>query len=294
MAEQNTQSIPKAPDRLEVLAKIEQLEKEGKFDQDVEQDPPTIELLPNKVDYLQKKLYSKFMRGVAYKAAGKFMQNCIDSGALRITGLNGLENWANVQTGAIITCNHFNIMDSLAMYYAFDSLHCKKRRMYRVIREGNYTNSPGGFGVIMRHCDTLPLSSNKETMVKFMRAVDTLLKKDNFVLVYPEEGMWWNYRKPRPLKEGAFKLAVRSNVPVVPVFITLKDSDTIGPDGFAVQEYTINVFPPIYPSKDKTKQQNIQYMMDENFRVWRECYESTYGIKLAYTTQTKPEADQEK
>ena len=289
MAEQN--AIPKAQDRLDALAKIEKMESEGIFDQDIEDDPPTKELLPNQVDYLQKKLSSKFLRVVGYKAAKKFMQSCIDNGVLRIVGVDGLENWAKVDTGAIIACNHFNIMDSLAMYYAFNCLRCKKRRMYRVIREGNYTNAPGGFGVIMRHCDTLPLSSNKETMVKFMRAVDTLLQRNNFVLVYPEEAMWWNYRKPRPLKQGAYKLAVRSNVPVVPIFITQQDSDTVGPDGFNIQEYTIHVFAPIYPQKDKSKAQNIQYLMDENARVWRECYESTYGKKLTYNIKTKKPAN---
>ena len=36
--------------------------------------------------------------------------------------------------------------------------------MYRVIREGNYTGFPGFYGVLMRHCNTLPLSSNFKTM----------------------------------------------------------------------------------------------------------------------------------
>ncbi len=31
--------------------------------------------------------------------------------------------------------------------------------------------------------------------------------------------MWWNYRKPKkPLKPGAFKIASRNNVPVIPIF----------------------------------------------------------------------------
>ena len=38
--------IEKSQYRQEVLKKIEQLEKEGKFDIDVEDDPPTIVLTP--------------------------------------------------------------------------------------------------------------------------------------------------------------------------------------------------------------------------------------------------------
>ena len=41
------QPIPeKAPDRLAVLARIEQLEREGRFDVDAEEDPPTLPLEP--------------------------------------------------------------------------------------------------------------------------------------------------------------------------------------------------------------------------------------------------------
>ena len=65
MAEEPTNVPQQAPDRLEVLKKREQYELEGKFDVDLEEDPPTRELLRNKVDYLQKKLSSKIMRKIA-------------------------------------------------------------------------------------------------------------------------------------------------------------------------------------------------------------------------------------
>ena len=39
--EENDGQIEKAQDRLEVLKKIEEYEREGKFDVDVEEDPPT-------------------------------------------------------------------------------------------------------------------------------------------------------------------------------------------------------------------------------------------------------------
>ena len=75
-------------------------------------------------------------------------------------------------------------------------------------------------------------------MVKFMKAFATLLKRGETILIYPEQGMWWNYRKPRPMQEGAFNLAVRNNTPVVPIFIGMEDSDVLDGDGFFVQEYT--------------------------------------------------------
>ena len=51
--------MEKSPERLKILEKIDELEIAGKWDIDVEDDPVTYELLPNKVDYLNKKLSSK-------------------------------------------------------------------------------------------------------------------------------------------------------------------------------------------------------------------------------------------
>ena len=97
----------------------------------------------------------------------------------------------------------------------------------------------------MRHCNTLPLSSNLETMKKFFDATNTLLKEGNFVLVYPEQSMWWNYRKPKPLKRGAYVFACKADVPVLPCFITMKDSEELDETGFPIQEYTIHIPEPI-------------------------------------------------
>ena len=61
-SEGNDGQIEKAQDRLEVLKKIEEFEREGKFDVDVEEDPPTIVLTPENIDYLREKMSSKIKR----------------------------------------------------------------------------------------------------------------------------------------------------------------------------------------------------------------------------------------
>ena len=115
-----------------------------------------------------------------------------------------------------------------------------------------------------------------------MDGVNTHLRNGDFVLIYPEQSMWWNYRKPKPLKEGAYYFASRNGVPVLPCFITMQDSDVIGEDGFPVQEYTIHVGEPIYPRDSVSHKENAHAMMEENSRVWREIYEKEYGIPLIY------------
>lgn len=286
MKEQKEYIVEKAQDRLDVLKKIEILEREGKFDVDAEDDPPTIVLTPENIDYLRTSMTSKIKRIFANKVGEKFLDDLLKNNKLIIKEINGIENLSKVETGAIVTCNHFNPFDCFTIEKVFRlSGQAKTKRLHKVIREGNYTNFPGFYGFLFRNCDTLPLSSNKRTMVEFMKAVDILLQKGDFILIYPEQSMWWNYRKPKPLKHGAFKLSTRNNVPVIPIFITMQDSDIIGEDGFPIQEYIVNISEPIYQDKSLTQKENTEKMLNKNFEVWKKIYEDFYGIPLEYTTK---------
>ncbi len=225
------------------------------------------------------------MRKVAIKVGEGFVNVLMRNNKLIIKQINGIENMQNVKTGAMITCNHFNPFDSFTVEKVFRiSGQSKSKKLYKVIREGNYTNFSGLYGFFFRNCDTLPLSSNKKTMVAFMKAVDTILKRKDFILIYPEQSMWWNYRKPKPLKDGAFKIAARNNVPVIPVFITMQDSEIIGDDGFPVQEYIVNIEEPIYPDEKLSEKENANIMKDKNFEVWKKVYEEFYNMPLQYNT----------
>ena len=281
----NLMSEIRAGDRKEVLARIEEYEREGLFDRDVERDPEGEVLTEDKIDYLRRGLFSRIKTKIAYSLARRFMNGLIKDKKMIIKEIRGVENLECLATGAVLTCNHFNAYDSFAMQMLYESANQKKRRFWRVIREGNYTAFPGFYGFLMRNCLTLPLSSSTRTMGKFTSAVRTLLKEGDFILFYPEQSMWWNYRKPKPLKEGAYYFAARCDVPVVPCFITMQDSEIVDEGGFFVQEYTIHVGAPIYPSADLSHTENAKAMMDENARIWREIYEDTYSMPLRYTTK---------
>lgn len=279
MTKQRTQS----PERLEILQRIARLEKEGRFDIDVENDPPSRTLMPDEIEYLHKNIRGRLRNRYAYKMGRWFMNMLLRRKQMIIKDIVGAENFRTLQQGAIVTCNHFNALDSFAIQAAYDSSGHKQRQFYRVIKEGNYTSFPGFFGFLMRNCNTLPLSSNFATMKKFVKALDQLLQEGNFVLFYPEQSMWWNYRKPKPLKKGAYTFAVNNNVPVLPCFITMQDSDILDHDGFYVQEYTIHICDPIYPDRTKNHSENVEYMRMKNYEVWKDIYEKTYGIPLEYT-----------
>ena len=284
----------KSESKLALLAHIEELEREGRFSEDAEENPPAPVLMPEDINYLPRSLKSKTQTKYAFKVARWFVNMLIKKKQLIIKEYKGIENLEKVADGAVITCNHFNAFDSFAIQLAFEQGKLKKKKMYRVIREGNYTGFPGFYGVLMRHCNTLPLSSNFKTMEKFIAAVDRVLEKNQFVLVYPEQGMWWNYRKPRPLQKGAFTFAARNNKPVLPVFITMEDSDVLDDDGFYVQEYTVHFCEPIYPDPNKKRAQNACEMRDKNYEAWKSVYEQTYGEKLTYSCDEEQQVKEKK
>lgn len=268
-------------DRLEVLRRIKEYEKAGRFDEDVENDPPAPELLPDKVDYLCKKLSSKIGRRIANRVGDKYFLKLIKKDVLIIDGVTGEENLAALKNGAVVTCNHFHAFDNYVVFHCIRK-YLPRKYLYKVIREGNYTNFPGLYGYLFRHCNTLPLSSNRRTMVNFMSAVNTLLKRGESILIYPEQGMWWNYRKPRPFKIGAFKMAYRADVPVLPMFITMTDDERLDENGYPMQRFTLHVMPAIYPDKTLGEKSGAEKMRAEAYALCKAKYEEVYKTPLTY------------
>ena len=275
----------KYEERVKLLKRVEQYELEGRFDEDTNIDPPAPVLEPDDIDYLREKITSKWVKTPVAMFLGKlYFKNSAKEKQVIIKDVTGIENLENITTGGIITSNHFNPFEAFTVEKVFlESELGKKRKIYAVIREGNYTNFPGIYGFLLKNCNTLPLSSNHQTMKKFFKAIEILLNRGDFVLIYPEQSMWWNYRKPKPLKDGAYKFACRHNVPVIPFFITTKDSDILDEAGFPILEYYVHVEKPIYKDENLSEKENIKMMKKENFLVWKKIYEKFYNKPLEYT-----------
>lgn len=271
-----------AKDRLEVLARIEEYERLGYFDRDVEIDPPTRPLRPGEVDYTGKKWWTRVTSELANYVARYYFDSCIKRGELVIREVRGLENYLAVaDRGAIITTNHFNAYDNYAVFKAIEK-QLGRRRLYKIIREGNYTSFSGIYGFFFRHCNTLPLAADHKAFREFRQSIPVLLERGEKILIYPEQGMWWNYRKPRPLKPGAFHLAAGAGVPVLPFFLSMEDTDCIGEDGFPIQAYTVHILPAIEPDPALTVRENAELMCNYNYDVWKKTYEDFYEIPLTY------------
>ena len=268
--------------KAETCKRIKNLEKEGRFEEDILKDASAKELLPNQVDYLSKKFSTRMKTRTANLIADRYFLRQIKKGKLLIDGIEGEEYLSALANGAVVTCNHFSIFDHYIVFHCIRK-YLPKKYLYKVIKEGNYTSFGGLFGFFMRHCNTLPLSRNRRTMMNFTSAVQTLLKRGETVLVYPEQSMWPNYPKPRPFKAGAFKMAYRAGVPVLPVFITMQPSGKIDKKtGEELQKYTVHCLPPVYPDFSLGEKLGAQEMGEVSYQSCKAQFEKTYGKPLVF------------
>ncbi len=219
---------------------------------------------------LKSKLLAFFARKIAENETKK--RNTL-------TEVRGIENALAVNGGAIITQNHFNIMDNTVARIL--ALECEKAKDFHIVIQETNAFMTGYFGFLMRNCNTLPVSRSASYMAKNLKpAIKKILEREGFILIYPEQEMWFNYKKPREVRDGAYHYAAEFNVPIIPTFVTMENTEEIGEDGFYKQKYTLHVMHPIYPDKALSVRENRERMKEADITAKRNCYESFYKIKL--------------
>ena len=267
--------------RLDVIENIKEALEEGDFYAKVEVNDPVL-TLPER-----NKMLRKVIRRVHYptykvkKRIARKMANIASRTVNKKVDIIGIEKLDKVKSGAIVTSNHFSpIENSMVRMIA---LREGKRYLPIVIQETNVAMT-GMVGFLMNYADTLPISVGKRYIKKFFEPqIKKSLKRKKFVLIYPEQEMWFNYRKPRPGKRGPYYFAAKNNVPVISCFVEMQDTDKKLNDDFVDVKYTTHILDVIYPDPNKTVRANSIEMRDKDNELRRIAYENIYGKKLDYT-----------
>lgn len=259
--------------RAQVVAQINECEKRGEFDKHI--DPVDYSMVIP-VDENYHFIKKGFIEKTKYFFENTFIVRPYTFYLNKIkfkTRINGKVNIRGIKA-AVVTCNHVNKFDCLVVKGAIG------QKLY--VTAAPFNNMKGFLGEMMRAGKMIPLSESFSGMKKFNQAIDTLLNKNKFVLFYPEQAMWWYYKKPRPNKNGAFHYAVKNNVPVIPSFITFVETGKTGEEGFSQKQFILNFGKPIYIKPELTARENIEYLKNANFQAWKEIYETFYSKKLEY------------
>lgn len=196
------------------------------------------------------------------------------------TVIVGLENALSVDGGALITQNHFSIMDNtIARLLA---IKCARRKKFDIVIQETNVFMTGFFGFLMKNCYTLPVSRSASYMAKNLKpALKRNLERGHFVLIYPEQELWFNYKKPRDAREGAYHYAAEFMKPIIPTFVTMENTEELEENGFYRQRHTLHVMPPIYPDPALTVRENRDKMRALDLELKKRCYEENYKIPLA-------------
>ena len=220
-------------------------------------------------------LVSKVKSFLARKLAESFTKKVNTN-----TEIVGLENALGIRGSAIITSNHYNPTDSTPIRILAKHLR-KEKKLHISIQESNVFMT-GAFGFLMKNCNTHPFSRNAEYMVKNLKpALEKILKNDSLLLIYPEQEMWYNYKKPRALRDGAYHYAALFGIPVIPTFTEMVTLDgERDKDGFLPVKHILHVLPPIYPNTSLSVRENRTNMQTIDYILKKKCYEDVYKTKL--------------
>ena len=170
--------------------------------------------------------------------------------------IEGKENIENLEDGAISVSNHVLFLDCAMIGLAF-----KDKKIY-------YTTQEESFKIpfvrkLIKLLRAIPIPKSIENRKYFLEAISNLLKEKNIVHVYPEASLWPYCQKIRNFKNGAFDMAVRNQVPVVPCVFTFREPTGIRKIFKRKKDVTLKILKPIYSNGDKYIRQQIEELKEK-------------------------------
>lgn len=96
--------------------------------------------------------------------------------------------------------------------------------------------------------------------------------------------MWWNYRKPRKLQRGAYYFAAKQNVPIISIFVEIRNTEKIekkNPNFYQTQ-YIVHVLPVIFPNVTLSLKANSEKMIQKDYQQKVKAYKRIYQKNLDY------------
>lgn len=268
-------------DRLKVIENIKNNVKNKAFHAKAEVGDPVLSKEESKklVDH-----FWKDSQKLSHKIVNLFTRGAFDLGTLILTFGDKVDSAKSIKNvpSAIVTSNHYNQFDSLPVKKLAMKAH---KRLYIIVEDTNLL-LPGWIGFMMKNIDSIPLSRSVRYLGRELpKHLSNAFAKNSWVLIYPEQEMWFNYRKPRPVQKGAYYYAAKLNVPVISCFVEIQDKPGYekGHPEFHKTRRILHVLPTIYPDPKLTIDQNARRMRDIDYAQKKQAYEKAYGKKLDYT-----------
>ena len=225
--------------------------------------------------------YWQYTRTISYRLFNPLVRVVFNIASQILTGrcsIDGIENLPDSPT-AFITGNHYNQFDVLLI----GKLALKKRQRPFIVVEASNLAMPHLIGWTVRNFDSLPIDHDFHYLSRiFPKKLAQVLSKPGWILIYPEEELWFNYRKPRPLKKGAYYYAAKFSQPIISTFTEIQATSKreLFQRDFYKTKKILHILPTIYPNPDLKIRENMQRMAEIDYRQKKAAYEKYYQRKL--------------
>ncbi len=268
--------------RKAVIENIKNFAENGQFHNKVELNDPILTPEQSRKitdNYLENKGSLTFKLKTAI---GVFIAKSATKIINKDTDIIGLEKIPKDVGGILITSNHFGPLENTVIRHLTNTLGRKK---LGIISQTSNFAMTGIIGYIMNYADTIPISTDPRYLARDFLSVlkERLVDKKHAILLYPEQEMWFNYRKPRPPKNGAYFYAAKLNVPIVSCFVEMVDMEEDDTVEFKKVKYILHILDVLYPDQNKTVKENTEELGILDYTLKKNCYEAVYGKKLTYS-----------
>lgn len=267
--------------RKAVIENIKTFAESGQFHRKVEINDPVLTAEQSKritSDYVENRndLTFKFKTAIGVLIA-KIATKIIN----KDTEIVGIEKIPKNIGGVIITSNHFGPLENTVIRHLTNKL---KRKNLGIISQTSNFAMTGAIGFLMNYADTIPISQDPRYLARDFLSIlkERIVEKKHAILLYPEQEMWFNYRKPRPPKNGAYFFAAKLNVPIISCFVEITDTEKDDTEEFKKVKYTLHILDILYPDPDKTVKENTEMLGIADYSLKKTCYETVYGKTLDY------------
>ena len=264
--------------RRQVINNIKKNVAKKQFDAKAELHDP---VLNNKETNKIVSKYWQYTKTISYRLFNPLVRVVFNIASQILTGrcsIDGIENLPDSPT-AFITGNHYNQFDVLLI----GKLALKKRQRLFIVVEASNLAMPHLIGWAVRNFDSLPIDHDFHYLSRiFPKKLAQVLSKPGWILIYPEEELWFNYRKPRPLKKGAYYYAAKFNQPIISTFTEIQATSKreLFQRDFYKTKKILHILPTIYPNPDVKIRENMQRMAEIDYRQKKAAYEKYYQRKL--------------
>lgn len=267
--------------RRAVIENIKTFAENGEFHSKVELNDPVLTAEQSRQitdSYMENRKHLSFK---AKTVLGVMLAKTATKLINKDTQIVGLEKIPTDLGGVLITSNHFGPLENTVIRHLTNALG---RRKLGIISQTTNFAMTGIIGFLMNYADTIPISAEPHYLARGFLSVlkERLVDRKEALLLYPEQEMWFNYRKPRPPKKGAYFYAAKLNVPILSCFVEMVDLDEDDTPEFKKVRYVLHILDVLYPDKSKTTRENTEYLSERDYQLKKACYETVYGKALTY------------